>query len=120
MATLVAPAVVNYVYDGDTPVCTITLGLGVGLTSARVRVNGINAPENSTPEGQAATEFAKTLVQPGDTVTLTSPGSLGRRDNYGRVLASVTLPDGRDWGQVMVESGHASTYTVHALEAGES
>lgn len=119
MADLVVHATVSYVYDGDTPVCTIVLPFGTGLVNSRVRVNGINSPELHTPDGDAAAEFAKTLVQPGDTVTLTSPGPLGRRDNYGRVLASITLPDGRDWGQVMVENGHATTYTVRALEVGE-
>jgi endonuclease YncB( thermonuclease family) len=121
MADLVAHATIDHVYDGDTPICSfIALGLGVGLVSARVRVNGINAPENSTTEGQAATAFAKTLAAPGDTVTLISPGPLGRRDNYGRVLASVTLADGRDWAEEMVAAGHAGTYTVHALEVGQA
>ena len=33
------------------------------------------------------------------------------RDTYGRVLAYVTLPDGKDFGQLMIEGGYAYEYT---------
>jgi endonuclease YncB( thermonuclease family) len=112
---LVRPATVDYVHDGDTPVCTFRVAGDVGFVRTRIRVDHINAPESGTPAGDDATAFAKTLVAPGDTVTLTSHGPLGSRDNYGRFVAVVTLPDGRDWGQVMLDSGHASPLTVHTV-----
>jgi endonuclease YncB( thermonuclease family) len=114
MASLSAKATVLRVIDGDTFAANIPLGFGAGLVNVRVRIDKINAPENSTPEGQAATEFIKGLVSPGDVLTATSAGSLGRLDNYGRVLAAVTLSDGRDWGEVMLEAEHATSMTMHA------
>lgn len=115
MASLSAKATVLRVIDGDTFGANIPLGWNAGLVNVRVRIDKINAPENSTPEGQAATEFIQGLVSVGDVLTITSAGSLGRLDNYGRVLADVTLKDGRDWGQVMLESGNASSMTMHAI-----
>lgn len=119
-ASLSPKATVGHVIDGDTFVATgIPLGLNAGLVNVRVRVDKIDAPENSTPEGQAATEFIKGLVSPGDVLAITSKGSLGRLDNYGRVLADVTLKDGRDWGTVMLEAGHATSMTMHARSVAD-
>lgn len=116
MAQLVAHAVCGHVIDGDTfTAAYVPLGFNAGLVNVRVRIDGINAPENSTPEGKAATEFVKTLIAPGDVVTLTSPGPLGKLDNYGRVLAAVTLADGFDWATELVNAGHAQTYKVHSF-----
>ena len=114
-ASLSAKATVLRIIDGDTFGASIPLGWNAGLVNVRVRLDKINAPENGTPEGDAATEFIKGLVAVGDVLTITSAGSLGRLDNYGRVLADVTLRDGRDWGTVMLESGNAVTMTMHAV-----
>jgi endonuclease YncB( thermonuclease family) len=118
VADLARTAEVVKLYDGDTFTARVALGWNVSVTN-RVRVNGINAPELATPEGQAAEEYAATLVHPGDTVTLTSHGPNGTFDNYGRLLCTVGLADGRDFGSLMVESGNAVAYTVRALEVGE-
>lgn len=113
---LVVKATVEKVVDGDTfTAAAIPLGFGAGLVHVRVRVDSINAPENGTAEGDAATEYVKTLVQPGQVVTVTSPGRLGRLDNYGRVLGAVTFPDGTDWADTVVEAGHAQRYTVRSM-----
>lgn len=116
MADLVRTAEVVKLYDGDTFTARVALGWNVSVTN-RTRVNGINAPELATPEGQAAEEYAATLLHPGDTVTLTSHGPNGKFDNWGRILAAVTLADGRDFGSLMLESGNAVPMTFNAVSA---
>jgi micrococcal nuclease len=120
-AKLTAKATVLRVIDGDTFAANIPLGWNAGLVNVRVRLDKINAPETGTDAGDAATDYIKGLVSPGDVLTLTSSGPLGKLDNYGRVLADVTLPDGRDWGTVMLESGNAvsmSFHNAHEVDAG--
>ncbi len=101
--------VVDLVHDGDT--VNVKLDVGFDLTVyARVRVNGINAPELSTHAGKDAREFARNVLPVGDAVQVVSHGW----DKYGgRVDGSITLPDGRDFAQLMLESGHAKPYTGH-------
>lgn len=132
MSDLVMTGVIDHVHDGDTPVCSVVYvpnggfrmtaivngeppqerDVTIALADQRIRIADINAPELSTQEGVTAAQFAQTLAKPGDTVTLTSPGPAGSHDNYGRILAHVTLPDGRDWGSVMVQAGHAVPFMV--------
>lgn len=86
---------VTRVHDGDT------------LTAAgvRVRLYGIDAPELDQPGGQASRDHLASLV-------------LGReveveprdRDDYGRTVAVVLLPDGRDVNALMVKAGQAWVY----------
>lgn len=102
----VVPATVITVYDGDTVHLQLDLGWRITLT-ARCRVLGINAPEMDTPEGVAARDFARTLMAPAMPVTFTSK----RLDPYGRPLGDITLPGGRDFGRLMLESGHAVVYS---------
>jgi micrococcal nuclease len=119
-AKLTARATVLRIIDGDTFAANIPLGWGAGLVNVRVRLNKINAPEAGTEAGDAATDYIKGLVSVGDVLILTSSGALGTLDNYGRVLADVALPDGRDWGTVMLESGHAVSMAFrHAIMVSE-
>lgn len=99
--------VVDNVHDGDT--VYVKLDVGFDLTVyARVRVNGINAPELSTQAGKDARAFARTLLAVGDAVRVVSYGW----DKYGgRVEGSITLADGRDFGKAMLDAGHAKPYT---------
>ena len=102
------PAVVVSIHDGDT--MTLDLDLGFNLTfRSNCRVYGINAPELATQAGKDALTYAETLVKPGDKVTTLSHGW----DKYGgRFDGSVTLPDGTDFGTLMLDSGHAVPFMV--------
>ena len=99
--------VVDLAHDGDT--VNVRLDVGFDLTVyARVRIDGINAPELSTPAGKQARDFAQTLLAVGDTVTVLSYGW----DKYGgRIDGAITLPDGRDFAKVMLDAGQAKPYT---------
>ena len=96
-------AVVTNVHDGDT--CTTALDLGFGVTfTSNCRVFGINAPELSTDAGKSAAAYAQQLLPVGTQVMVTSHGW----DKYGnRYDGAITLPDGRDFAGVMVDSGNA-------------
>jgi endonuclease YncB( thermonuclease family) len=105
------PGTVLSVHDGDTMTVTMRAAsdVGFGVTLAAnltypIRIYGINAPELSTQAGKDALAYALTLVKPGDSVTVLSHSW----DKYApRVDGSITLPDGRDFAQLMLDSGNA-------------
>ena len=97
-------ATVTSVTDGDTIratvhlgqleiaglTCDVTLGNPRGMS---IRLAGCNAWELSTPAGKAARDNLRTILRPGDAVTLSGVSM----DKYGlRLDASVTLADGQD------------------------
>jgi micrococcal nuclease len=96
--------------DGDTLV--VDCGLGFRLTFRQaVRLYGSNAPElhGATREaGLAALNFAAALAPPGSAVAVESYKN--GREKFGRWLAKVTLPDGRDVSAAMIAAGHAVSY----------
>lgn len=101
--------------DGDT--ATIDVDLGFYLTFREVvRVYGINAPETHTRDkaekerGLAAKLFACSLAPPGSDVLIRSMKPERPTEKFGRWLAVVTLPDGRDLGSMMIAAGHANPY----------
>lgn len=106
--------VVTQVVDGDT------LTVDVDGTSESIRVLGINTPETKYSSkgaecfGAEASAYAKSLLE-GTSVELTSDDSQDTRDKYNRILAYVTLPDGRDFGQVMITDGYAYEYTYQGV-----
>lgn len=109
------PARVVSVHDGDTVTLDIDLGFSVGImgqsfagkTQLAARVFGINAPELSTDAGKVAHAYAQTLLPTGLLVTVTSH----LWDKYGgRFDGTITLPDGRDFATLMVQSGNAVLY----------
>lgn len=109
------PATLVRVVDGDSAIVNVPAWAGTPFATMSVRISGIDTPESRKPPakcaaevdlGKAASAFAKTLVKPGDAVTLTYRG----RDKYSRVDGAITLPDGRDWATVMLKSGHAKPY----------
>jgi endonuclease YncB( thermonuclease family) len=108
-------AYVEKVVDGDTLKVRVDGGLRV-----TVRVLGIDCPEShanekcardgrqgrkgcaeQVPLGLEASRRAAALLKH-RTVTLEGPT---KRDLYGRTLAYVRLPDGRDFGALMVKDG---------------
>jgi endonuclease YncB( thermonuclease family) len=104
------------VIDGDTVLLTIDL-LGFdhfvpgsdldGKSRMACRVFGINAPELRTVEGEDALGYAMSLLPAGSRVAVVSHGY----DKYGgRFDGNITLPDGTDFGQRMLDSGHAVVY----------
>lgn len=107
------PATVERVIDGDTVVmATLDLGWHVQLGGEHVRLYGIDTPELNTDEGKAARDFVEALLPPGAEVTLVSHKLLGESDKYGRTLASITLPDGRDLSTLLIQEDYAVPYMV--------
>jgi micrococcal nuclease len=83
-----------------------------------VRVVGIDTPETVHPRmavqpgGLEASARARELLTRQVVVFRFDPDeSRDREDRYGRVLGYLELPDGRDYGLVMIEEGHAIAYT---------
>jgi endonuclease YncB( thermonuclease family) len=72
-----------------------------------VRLQGIDAPESSQAYGTRAKQHAAALAF-GQTVTVHPTG----RDRHGRLLAEVTLPDGRSLNQALVRAGYAWWFRV--------
>lgn len=104
-------ATVLSIHDGDTFTVDVDLGVRIHWQGS-LRTAGYNAPEvygPSKPAGDAATAYVETLVPIGSTIYLDSLAfeSGGNEDHFGRMLAAVTLADGRDLAQLMIGSGHA-------------
>lgn len=100
------PATVVSVHDGDTATLAVNIGFGVTVTYP-CRIWGINAPELNEQAGKDARDYADTLLHPGDAVSVLSHGW----DKYApRFDGQITLPDGRDFGTLMIQSGHAVAY----------
>jgi len=98
-------------HDGDTAHVDVDLGVRVHWRGS-LRCAGYNAPElygDQKAAGEAATAYVESLVPAGSTVYLNSLAfeSGGNEDHFGRLLAAVTLADGRDLCKLMIDSGHA-------------
>ena len=95
-------ATVTAISDGDT--------VWVDQAGARlhVRVFGIDAPEGAQAFGSEARAFASTTLL-GQRVTMARRGT----DVGGRVVARIGI-DGRDFGELLVESGLAWHYARYA------
>jgi micrococcal nuclease len=63
-----------------------------------VRLNGIDSPEKSPPYGKRSKQAASELVF-GQEVTLQTYG----KDEYGRIIADVLLPDGTNVNHELVK-----------------
>lgn len=97
-------ATIRRVIDGDTYELDVDLGLRVHL-HARIRLDGVDCPEQSTPQGVAATEHARGLLPEGARVVVAT----AKPDKYGRTLASVWVA-GHNVAQALIEAGHARPY----------
>ena len=92
--------VVTHITDGDT----LWVRTSVRGEPRKVRFKGIDAPESCQTWGPQASAALAARVR-FKTVQLDSRA----RDDYGRMLATVSL-DGEDIGRWMVASGHAWSY----------
>lgn len=105
------PAQVDRVIDGDTVVVHVDLTPALELHGVHVRVEGINAIELSHRFGGEARDYAAGLLPPGSKVML----SARRADKYGRMLAFITLDDGRDFGGLMLAARASDGSTPFAV-----
>ena len=91
------------VSDGDT-IKVIQSGKEV-----RVRLAGIDCPEKKQPYGKRAKQFTSDLAF-GQDVTIIEKDI----DRYGRIVADVMLPDGRNLNHELVRVGLAWWYQRYA------
>lgn len=122
-AEISAPAGEEYSLDGRLMrVVRVIDGDTVELVSngdrIMVRIVGIDTPETVHPSlpvqpgGLAASARARELLTRRVVLFQYDPDEKRDRvDRYGRVLGYLELPDGRDFGLVMIEEGHAVAYT---------
>ena len=103
-ATFTQKGVVTEVLDGDTVRVRLLNG-----TSQRVRLIGIDAAERGACFAAQATARARKLVL-SKPVVLRGDATQDTRDRYGRLLAYVWIPGGRDLGYRLVAGGFAKVY----------
>jgi len=96
------------VHDGDT------IKVATPSRNIRVRLYGIDAPELAQPYGTSATLELRQLTG-ATTFTL----QIKSRDRYGRAIAVLTLPDGRQVNTILVQSGAAWWYRQYARKAAD-
>ncbi len=94
---------VTRVVDGDT------VHVAVAGRDEKVRLIGIDTPEVGQCDAAKATALARRLAQ-GRPVTLVGDATQATRDRYGRLLAYVDLPGGRDLGYQELAHGYARVY----------
>ena len=95
--------VVSRVVDGDT----VWVKTAAGRKPLKVRIAGIDAPEICQPGGLVSRDALRSRLL-GQTVKVAQSSSR-RRDDFGRLLASIDL-QGEDLGRWMVSNGHAWSY----------
>lgn len=105
------PAQVVRVIDGDT------VDIKLNSKPERLRLIGMDTPEVVDPRtvvqcfGKEASARAKELLPEGAEVRVDGDPTQDTRDQYGRLLAYLWLPDGRLFGEVMIAEGYAHEYT---------
>lgn len=108
------------VVDGDT------IKIETPEGSLTVRIIGIDTPETVHPfkpaefGGSEASERARELLG-GQTIAIhyDPDPKHGKWGKYGRLLAYVDLPDGRDFGLVMIQEGFAKAYPKYPFSRQE-
>jgi micrococcal nuclease len=114
------------VVDGDTLHVDVDLGCDCH-TMLTLRLDGVNAPEHGTPEGEAATAYVENWVHDhaGSGGAVVVQTVKDRREKFGRYLATVlgwseavdaserdtlgVVPT-RNLNTMLVENGHAVEY----------
>ena len=95
---------VTHVVDGDTIDVVLTNG-----KRDRVRLVGVDAAERGACFATQATAEVRRLAQ-AKRVVLKGDAVQPARDRYGRLLAYVWLPGGKDLGYRLLLGGHARVY----------
>jgi len=99
-------------HDGDTFMADVDLGVRAHW-HGRVRPAGFDTPEinraATRAAGLAAKAFLATLLPEGSIVYLNSIDFVAtdEADSFGRMLAYVTLSDGRELADIVIGAGHA-------------
>lgn len=112
---------VYHVVDGDTVKFIAQTPAG---HVESVRIVGIDTPETVHPSkpvqpyGPEASARARQLLS-GKSIKLILPYDTSPRDRYHRLLAYVELPDGKDFGDIMLQEGLARTTPQYAHPRSE-
>lgn len=117
-----APFLTPYVYlarvvsvhDADTLLADVDLGFGVSIRMP-LRLNGLNAPELSTPAGKVAAIWLQARLPAGQQILLATIKD--RREKYGRYLAEIFL-DGEPLNTALIAAGHAVAWDGHGPRPG--
>ena len=106
------PAVVDYHFDGDTFSAQVNLEQDIAIT-VRVRLINVDTPEMNGQckaekiMAQSAKDLLISIIPKGTVVDLQNI----KDDKYlGRINANVILPDGRDAGKILIDTGLARPY----------
>lgn len=103
------------VSDGDTIEVSIK-GWPAPFNPVAIRVDGIDTPESRMPPakcdkevrlGLIAKKWAKDNLPVNTMVTVIWSQ---KKEKYGRLLANVILPNGKDFAQEQIKSGNAREY----------
>ena len=100
--------------DGDTVDVDINLGFGLIYANQRLRLYGIDAPEQRTRDldekekGLAATAYVNEVAPVGSKITIVTY----KEGKYGRILAEVFLEDNTNLNSLLTEVGHAERYEI--------
>ncbi|MEM8643019.1 MAG: thermonuclease family protein [Cyanobacteria bacterium P01_G01_bin.54] len=94
------PHTVKRVIDGDT------LEL---INGDRVRLCGVDAPENDQQGGAEATEFLRSLIGDGEVIIVPV-----ERDRYGRLIGEVWNKDDEVVNTLLILEGHAWHYEKYS------
>lgn len=97
------PGRVVGITDGDT---TSVMHEG---TAEKIRLYGIDCPERRQAFGTRARQFTSSLAF-GKEVMVKATG----KDRYGRTIADVILPDGRNLNRELVKAGYVWWYRKYA------
>ncbi|MFB9864698.1 thermonuclease family protein [Rufibacter immobilis] len=77
----------------------------------RIRLQGVDCPEKNQDFGTRARQFTSDLVF-GQYVSMVVHDT----DRYGRTVAEIILPDGRNLNQELVKNGYAWHYTAYSKD----
>jgi endonuclease YncB( thermonuclease family) len=97
------PARVVSITDGDTLVVLRD------KQQVRIRLHGIDSPERAQPYGTRARQFTGELAHQQDVTVIVRD-----YDRYGRAVAEIILPDGRNLNHEIVRAGFAWWYRQYA------
>lgn len=103
-------ATITDVTDGDTIRADIDLGFNTTIKRLRIRLNRINAPEHSTPDGAAAALYLRTIALGAPCVVTTLKD---RTEKYGRYLGEITIDGFGNLSDLLVSKGHAVYWDGH-------